>query len=271
MQPTTAFDEIDDMLRKLAFADLYTEPEDNPFWNLEKVIEAKSLPKQIRSMEYIKGRYAKVFLQAHQDRYEEALRIESRNQADNAVSKAIQYVDKYLAVHLPEAYSEIQGYHDSPNFEKLGDNLISQARSIVGENESANSFNPAALVDRPQVTKGQAATILECSERYVDGLVKKYNAFPRPIQRLPDGMVYFWFDEILAFKAGKLYEEIERERRTKSRDEDNPDGVASKRQAPNQGPKQEQSGDGSVLDRLKAIPKKQRKAKRTKGSPPKDA
>lgn len=61
---TTFFDEVQTLLRALAFADLYTEPEDNPFWNLEKALERKGIPTQIRWMEYIKGRYTKAFEQA---------------------------------------------------------------------------------------------------------------------------------------------------------------------------------------------------------------
>ncbi len=266
---TKFFDEVQTMLRALAFADLYPEPEDNPFWNLEKVLESKGLPTQVRWMEYIKGRYTKVFEQAHEDRYEEAFREGDRAQADQAMIKATGYVEKYLENHLPAAYSEMQDYYDSPDFGKQGDDLVSQARSIVGADEISAPASQAIYFDRPQVTKGEMAQMLTCSERYIDDLVKKYDTFPRPIQRLPDGMIYFWLDEALAFKAGKLYQDIEQERRAKALDAGNSDEGRSKRRSPNQNQGKNPFGAFNVVGRLKATPPKKRNAKRTKGRPSK--
>jgi hypothetical protein len=266
MPTITFFDEVQTLLRALAFADLSTEPEDNPFWKLEEALEGKGLPTQIRWMEYVKGRYGNVFLQAHKDRYEEAFRGEDRDQADRAILKATKYVEKYLAKRLPEAYAEMQAYYTSADFDKQGDGLISQARDIIGAGEIPTQNS---CVDRPQVNKEDMAKMLGYSERYVDGLVKKYDAFPRPIRRLPDGMVYFWLDEALAFKAGELYQEIEQERRAKALDAGNSDEGESKRKSPHQRRDKDQSGVSDVLGGLKATPPKRRKAKRAKGRPPK--
>lgn len=209
------FDEPHALVRALAFADLYSEPEDNPFWNFEKSLDAQRLSVQVQWMQYIQGRYSKILLKAHEDRYEDLTSTSAREEADQAILKAFNYLEKYLAKHLPEAYLEIQSYEAVTQLTEQEKAQVNQFKGIVNTavptTVGATVPELIALLDRPQITRTEFATMLRCSERYIDDLEATYESFPRSIQYVPRGTNHYWLEEALAFKRGDLFKDIERE------------------------------------------------------------
>jgi hypothetical protein len=196
-------------------------------------------------MQYIQGRYSKILLKAHEDRYEDLTSTSAREEADQAISKAFNYLEKYLAKHLPEAYLEIQSYEAIAQLSEQETAHVNQIKGLA--NSDVTTAMPAAkpaakpptvpeliaLLDNPQITKEEFADMLRCTPRHIDDLEATYKSFPRSIQRVPRGTNYYWMEEALAFKRGDLFKEIEREWRAKKFDKSSPEEGLKKRKQQN--------------------------------------